>query len=118
MLLTRHGRIGVYLAGLAVECALKALVLSEVPSSQRNQVDNSQDFRGRGGHSYEDLRRMYRRQTGGRDIPVEWSRDLRYIAGLWSVEMRYQPKLLRERDATAAWNAASNLVTGIRRKIS
>jgi hypothetical protein len=116
-LIPRYGRIAVYLSGLSAECSLKAHILCQVKNSQRRKVDASAEFRGREGHSYDDLRRLLRRLTGGRDVPVEWARDLRYIGGVWSVDMRYEPKLLPEKEATAVWEAASRLLVAIRRTV-
>jgi len=118
VLLKDHGRIAIYLAGLAVECALKALVLSEVPASRRRSVDEGEEFRGRKGHSYDDLRRILRRQSGGRDIPVDWTRDLRLIDAVWEVDMRYSPKRVPEGEATPVWEAASRLIQRIKGRLS
>jgi hypothetical protein len=117
VLIPRHGRISVYLAGLAAECILKALILCQIEKSRRREVDASEDFRGQQGHNYEELRRVFRRLTRGRDLPVEWARDFRYIGGVWSVHMRYEPKLLPEKEATAVWEAASRLLTALRRTV-
>ena len=116
-LIPRHARIAVYLAGLSAECSLKAHILCQVQRSQRNEIDASAEFRGREGHSYEELRRFSRSLSGGRDVPVEWARNLRYISGVWSVHMRYEPKLQSEKEATAVWNAASQLLTAIKRTV-
>lgn len=116
-LIPRHARIAVYLAGLSAECSLKAHVLCQVQKSRRNEIDASPEFRGREGHSYEELRRFLRSLTGGRDVPVEWARHLRYISGVWSVHMRYDPKLLAEKEALAVWNAASHLLAAIKRTV-
>lgn len=118
VLLERHGRIAIYLAGLAVECALKALVLSEVAAGRRKQLDEGEEFRGRQGHSYDDLRRIPRRESRGRDIPPEWARDLRLIDAVWEVDMRYEPKLVRKSEAIPICAAASRLVQRIRSQIS
>jgi HEPN domain-containing protein len=118
ILLTDHGRIAIYLAGLAVECALKALVLGEVPVSRRRAMDESEEFRGRKGHSYDDLRRVLRRESGGRDIPIDWTRDLRLINAIWEVDMRYAPKRIPEGEATPVWEAASRMVQRIKGRLS
>jgi hypothetical protein len=118
ILLERHGRIAIYLAGLAVECALKALVLSEVAIGRRKLMDEGEEFRGRKGHSYDDLRRILRRESRGRDIPPQWARDLRLIDAVWEVDMRYEPKLIRKGEAIPVCQAASRLVQWIRSQIS
>jgi hypothetical protein len=117
VLIPRHGWIAVYLAGLSAECSLKALVLCQVEKSRRRDLDESDDFRGQLGHNYEELRRVFRRLTRGRDLPVEWARDLRYIGGVWSVHMRYEPKVFPENEASAVWDAASRLLAAIQRTI-
>lgn len=118
ILLPRHGRIAVYLAGLAVECALKALVLGQVTASRRRELDEGPEFRGEAGHSYANLRLIHRRETGGRDLPTDWARDLRLLEEIWQVDMRYDPRLLRASDAAPLWDTAARLVSGVRRQIS
>lgn len=77
----------VYLAGYAVECMFKALVLSNVPAQQRAAI--LLQFRGRRGHDLLWLKTTYL-DRGGPPLPskvmlaftqvAEWTTDLRYQA--------------------------------------
>ena len=75
----------IYLAGYAVECALKALLLSNLPVSRRRRTS----FTGRGWHDFERLKfELSRRGVNFPPAVVNalrtvrtWSTDLRYSAG-------------------------------------
>ena len=76
----------IYLAGYAVECGLKALLLAEMPASRHAEL--IAEFRGQRGHDIALLRRRYRaRATIPREIVLHlvlvetWSTDLRYWPG-------------------------------------
>src|SRR3954454_11974277 len=56
----------VYLAGYAVECILKALLLSSIPNAL--QVEMLRSFRGQRAHDYEWLRQKYV-EHGGSHFP-------------------------------------------------
>lgn len=118
VLLDRHGRIGVDLSGLGVECALKALVLAHVAASRRQELDEGPEFRGPIGHSYANLRLLFRHVTRGRDLPLDRARDLRLLEDFWRVDMRYDPRMVRASDAIPLWNAASRMITRVRSQIS
>jgi hypothetical protein len=61
-------RHAVYLAGIAAECAVKALILSHVPLRRRTQfIDDN--FRGSKAHSFDHLRYMMEMQKCS--FPVE-----------------------------------------------
>ena len=77
----------VYLAGYAVECLLKSLILSLRVEHQ--QLAEIASFRGARAHDYEWLRQRYRK-LGGANFPESialafnevsvWETDLRYSA--------------------------------------
>lgn len=74
-----------YLAGYAVECALKALILERTAPADRYQV--LQDITsGRKMHDLEALRGRLRRLN--RTIPLEINRRLR--RSTWSTALRYE----------------------------
>jgi HEPN domain-containing protein len=56
----------VYLAGYAVECMLKALVLNQCPPARRKQLNQS--FRGSKAHDFNWLKRRYF-ESGGPIFP-------------------------------------------------
>jgi HEPN domain-containing protein len=86
----------VYLAGYAVECVLKALLLSTVPASQRPSVLAS--FRGNLGHDLVWLCERYY-ACGGTRFPKAAARSFTLISD-WSTDLRYSPrKEFEEADA-------------------
>lgn len=92
----------VYLAGYGIECILKALILSVVPSSEANAVLRT--FRGHRAHDYEWLREEYR-LNGGAHPPREVNRCFTLV-DRWSTDLRYSPGNLKERDADSFFKAA------------
>jgi len=84
----------IYLAGYAVECALKALLLAAVPARSRKKVLAS--FRGNNGHSFEWIKLRYIK-AGGANFPPEIVVAITFV-NVWSTELRYEPsnKTLRE----------------------
>jgi HEPN domain-containing protein len=87
----------VYLSGYAVECILKALILSMVPRKGRASVLDS--FRGSRAHDYRWLERLYR-QKGGPVFPAEISKGLIRVHS-WTTSLRYHSGALRRREAEA-----------------
>jgi hypothetical protein len=61
----------IYLAGYAVECGLKALILSTVP--RNGQKDFAESFRGSGWHNFNRLLEGYI-ERGGLAVPVRLQR--------------------------------------------
>jgi len=76
-----------YLAGYAVECMLKALLLSATPESRTSETIKS--FRGGHGHSFDWLRDQYLGKGGARFPPVV--NECFALLNEWSVEWRYDP---------------------------
>jgi HEPN domain-containing protein len=73
-----------YLAGYAVECALKAMLLANSPVSEQSTIIDS--FRGKIGHNFESLK--HKLQIRGVHFPPEIAKNLRRV-GSWSPELRY-----------------------------
>jgi len=80
-----RGTAAVYLAGYAVECGLKALLLSSSPPQKHLEVVES--FRGKNGHNFESLRARYERQ-GGPVPPRGIAKALAFV-NLWTTDLRY-----------------------------
>lgn len=78
----------IYLAGYAVECALKALIIERVPKRQRQEV--IQGFRGQVWHSFEYLKRKL--TEFGCPLPVKMIETLRILSS-WSTDLRYESGL-------------------------
>ena len=101
-----HTTGAVYLAGYAIECILKALVLGDVASAARAEVLTS--FRGNRAHDYEWLRARYF-QNGGARFPREITGAFTLVND-WSTEMRYLPRTLRVEDAEEFLAAAGRII--------
>ncbi len=86
----------VYLAGYAVECMLKALILNSIPESGQEEVEA--EFRGQRAHEYEWLRYRYA-QTSPPGIPAAISASLAFVS-TWDTSLRYKPGLGEPRDAS------------------
>lgn len=84
----------IYMTGYAVECILKALLLSSTPPRAQAPLLNS--FRGAMGH---DLMRL-RSELGqcGISIPAHVKDELLYVSS-WSTDLRYDPSPGKEKEA-------------------
>jgi len=85
----------VYLAGYGIECILKALILSVVPSNKTRSILRS--FQGRRAHDYEWLRGQYYKNRG-----AQFPRDINQhfiLVSDWSTTLRYAPGNMRTDDA-------------------
>ncbi|HEY5312785.1 MAG TPA: HEPN domain-containing protein [Pirellulales bacterium] len=88
-LLTTNRTTGaVYLAGYAVECMLKAVLLNSAAPAVRSGLMKS--FRGKKGHDIEWLGAKYRQRIGTQ-IPHEVVRHLARLA-IWSTSLRYDSR--------------------------
>ena len=85
----------VYLAGYAVECFLKALILANVAVGLRQQL--LAEFRGSRAHNIEWLGALYRRHVG-MAIPRDITRHLSRVVS-WSTDLRYATGTMKSRDA-------------------
>jgi len=100
----------VYLAGYAVECALKALILRWTP--HRKVADVMQELTGVGakGHSFEYLKALLKQRRGGKGKPDPeilgpLARELKDVTS-WSTDLRYQVGTVRPKEARAFLRAA------------
>jgi len=85
----------VYLAGYAVECMLKTLMLNSLPENEHKTVEA--EFRGQRAHQYEWLRHRYAKTNAPR-LPVEISKSLTFVS-TWDTSLRYNPGLGEPEDA-------------------
>jgi hypothetical protein len=95
-----------YLAGYAVECMLKAMVLSRSPASRRS--DFAADFRGSAGHSLENLKRLWA-AAGGEPFSRELTRAFATVAA-WSTDYRYVPGIIEYETADEFLQASKKLI--------
>ncbi len=86
----------VYLAGYAVECMLKTLILNSLPEREHGSVEHA--FRGQRAHDYEWLRHRYM-QTHAPGIPPPISESLAFVS-TWDTSVRYTPGLGEPKDAS------------------
>ncbi len=86
-LLGYRNTASIYLAGYAVECTLKALLMSVTPLSKTSDVLSS--FRGERGHNLEWLKKQYIKK-GGAVFPPEISRKFARVNS-WKTDLRYDP---------------------------
>ena len=101
----------IYLAGYAVECILKALLLSITPARHRAAVLKS--FRGGVGHDLNHLRRQIARYI---NIPPELASHLAFAA-TWSVDLRYEPGEAHFADAERFVDAARRILEWADRRL-
>jgi hypothetical protein len=86
-LLGHRNKASIYLAGYAVECALKALLLSVTPLSKTQGVLKS--FRGERGHNLEWLKKQYIKGGGAKFPPIISMKFARVNS--WNTDLRYDP---------------------------
>ena len=85
----------VYLAGYAIECILKTLILEATPEKDHAVVEA--EFRGQRAHDYEWLRHRYR-QTHAPAWPTDISQALTFV-GTWETALRYTSGVRDRHDA-------------------
>lgn len=96
----------VYLAGYSVECALKALILSQLPKDDR--VDMVKQFRGGKAHDYDWLKAIYR-DVGGPPLPSDTTAAF-VVVEEWGTELRYNPGMISSEAAEAFLAAAGAIL--------
>lgn len=102
----------VYLAGYAVECILKALLLAVTPARRRSDMLKS--FRGAIAH---DLLWLRDRLTEhGVTVPSPVAKELAYVAS-WSVELRYEPGAGDREDAQQFIASTRTIVEWVDRRL-
>jgi len=97
----------VYLAGYAVECMLKAMILSR--TREKEQADVAASFRGVKAHDFGWLMKEYLARKGPQ-IPKAISR-LFYLVNTWTTSIRYRPGAVRKREAIAFVRAAKDILS-------
>ncbi len=102
----------IYLAGYAIECTLKALLVSRVPVAAQKALTNS--FRGREWHSFEHLKKELRKRQ--MTLPDAVNKQLARV-NTWSVDIRYQPRRLKLSDARDILAAASEVIRWVRKEL-
>lgn len=101
-----RGAGAVYMAGYAVECALKALLVAATPA--RNRADVITTFRGTRGHDYDWLLDQYRAVGGA--VPQQLDRPF-LVVGVWTTNIRYTPGGFASPQANQFMAAAATIIT-------
>jgi hypothetical protein len=96
----------VYLAGYGIECMLKALVLSVIPSIRADAI--LQSFRGNRAHNYQWLRAQYL-VNGGAALPREVNQCFTLV-DQWSTDLRYMPGTIKAERADSFIGAARVII--------
>ena len=96
----------VYLAGYAVECILKAVLLSAAPQAQMDHILT--EFKGAKAHSYEWLLARYR-EHGGPALPKELVHHFTRVNS-WSTDMRYAPGMTKLSEAKAFIDSTAEII--------
>jgi hypothetical protein len=99
----------VYLAGYSVECMLKALILSAVPTSKRLAAVNQFRKDGSKAHDLIWLKNEFLKRRGA-PFPATIQSALTFMS-TWSVHLRYSPKILTPRFADRFLQSARLFVT-------
>jgi hypothetical protein len=96
-----------YLAGYAVECMLKVLILSTVPLHQQAELA-AREFRGSDGHDFEILRTKYFKRRGAR-FPPETAKLFTLVSD-WSTNLRYDPRESKNAEAERFLSAVEGII--------
>ena len=99
----------VYLAGYAVECMLKALILNGLTKTK--QATTMKSFRGSKAHDFDWLREQYL-LNGGARFPANIARSFTLVND-WSTDLRYIPKNLKTKDIDEFLKAAEEITLWI-----
>lgn len=102
-----HTTGAVYLAGYAIECMLKALILDA--SSARKRAEVMASFRGTRAHQFDWLRSSYLKQGGAR-LPPEISEAFSLV-NTWSTDLRYTPREIGAKDAVIFMGSAQRIMS-------
>jgi HEPN domain-containing protein len=101
----------VYLAGYAVECLLKAVLLERTPASRRQAIWDT--FRGRAGHNLDSLH--YEASRVGASFPPRlWRHFLRVSS--WTTDIRYHAGSKKMADARDFLESAAELMQWLERQ--
>jgi HEPN domain-containing protein len=112
-LLGHRNQAAIYLAGYAVECILKALLLSRIPA--RKTASTLRTFRGEKGHDLEWLKVQYYK-SGGDAFPPRIAQAFARVRA-WSTDLRYDPGTAQLKDATPFLEAVEQIIVWARGRL-
>ena len=111
-----HGTDAIYLAGYAVECALKALILKRTPASDYAKLIKGPLFRSALGHNFDALIRHLRFDCG-EQLPANFVNQIRRAAPLWSPSTRYTSARTRMRISARFLAEVEQITTWINERL-
>jgi HEPN domain len=106
----------VYLAGYAVECALKSLILWRT-SERRFPEAYAEITEGRKAHSYEFLKQILQRRPINMVIPKPLMVLFRRVA-TWSTDLRYESRRIAYDEAQDFFEAVTGIRTWIDKELA
>lgn len=107
----KYNLVSMYLAGYAVECALKALLLKVTPLGQHKKLAKEY-FCGSKGHDFGELKALLQRQ--GQRMPAQVTTEF-FRFSAWSTDMRYEVGYKDRRETTQFLEAAKNVLAWVKR---
>ena len=104
----------VYLAGYAIECASKALLLQRTAKSKRHDLLASDLFRSSRGHNLELLATRLRDYLA---LPVPIWRAFIRVQDRWSTALRYESGLVKTAEANQFLSDAESIIKWAERSL-
>lgn len=95
----------IYLAGYAVECMLKALLIATTPKGQRRAIVES--FRGAKAHDFDWLKAAYLR-AGGPPLPANILQAFGMV-NRWTTVLRYRARAIELAEARVFFTAVRQI---------
>ena len=106
----------IYLAGYAVECALKALILKRTAARKFKEVYDAIS-QGKKAHDYEYLKGILAKPPTRMTFPPEIQDAFRSVAS-WSTDLRYETTHVPYDDAESFVEAARTILAWVERQLS
>ena len=112
LLRNRRTTGAIYLAGYAVECVLKALLLANIPRGRQRRF--LQEFRGTRAHDFDWLRQQL--QARGVQLPQTLRKEFTRV-NTWSTDLRYNPGTTRYDRGEAFLTAAAAVIEWVKGRL-
>jgi|SRR5438874_11612975 len=97
-----------YIAGYAIECSLKELILKRTPRNQYERMLDKLIRVGAKGHDFEYLRRIFTSAPVNCVMPDEIHEIWRRVS-TWSTQLRYEVAIVRLPEATRFLEATKRI---------
>jgi len=103
-----------YIAGYAIECILKHLILRRMPRNRHDFMLGKLTGAGAKGHDFDYLMNILRAAPVNCNVPREINVTLRLVSS-WSTELRYEVGRGKYDDAREFLGAAQNIAQWVER---